>query len=180
MIYTTKELLNKGETEYSIRNKVASGSLYVVTRGVYSDEPDSYIDEFYYATRYPNAIITGISAFYIYELTDNIPDKIHVASEQHSYPIRNTNIVQSYQEASFFEIGKTRIAYNDGYINIYDQERLLIELIRLKEKYPKDLYYEVLNSFRKIKHKIDFYKINKYVKHFKNGDALLQKIKELI
>lgn len=109
MIYTTKELLNKGETEYSIRNKVASGSLYVIARGVYSDELDSYIDELYYATRYPNAIITGISAFYIYELTDNIPDKIHVASEQHSYPIRNTNIVQSYQEASFLKLVKQEL-----------------------------------------------------------------------
>jgi hypothetical protein len=70
--------------------------------------------------------------------------------------------------------------YGNGEITIYNLERLLIELIRLKEKYPKDIYYEVINSFRKIKDKLDFYKINEYSKYFKNGDSILQKIKEVI
>ena len=85
-----------------------------------------------------------------------------------------------YQDSSFFLIGKTTIEYDGGYINIYDLERTLIELIRLREKLPPELYYEVVNSFRKIKHKLDFYKINNYASYFKNRETILQKIKEAI
>ena len=70
--------------------------------------------------------------------------------------------------------------YGRGNINIYDLERLLIELIRLKEKYPSELYYEVINNFRRIKDKIDFYKVNQYAKHFRNSEILIKKIKEAI
>ena len=74
MIYTAKELIELGETEYSIRKKVSSGDLFVLERGIYSTKKDNYVDEVYISKKYPNAIITGLSAFYIYDLTDHIPD----------------------------------------------------------------------------------------------------------
>lgn len=181
MIYTAKELVEQGETEYSIRKKVSNGSLFIVERGIYStNNENQYIDEVYISKKYPNAIITGLSAFYIYDLTDHIPDYFYLSTEQHSFPIRRKDVKQSYQDSSFFEIGVTAKRIDRGDIRIYDLERLLIETIRLKEKYPRELYYEVINSFRKIKSKIDFYKLNKYLKSFSNGDSLLQKIKEVI
>ena len=39
MIITAKELIAQGETEYSIRKKVSTKELYLVERGMYSDEP---------------------------------------------------------------------------------------------------------------------------------------------
>ena len=180
MIYTTKELLEKGETEYSIRNKLTSHSLYLIDRGIYSDDPNPYIDEAFMSKKYPNAVFTDISAFYFYNLTDHIPDGFYLATAQHSFPIKREDVIQSYQDSAFFAIGRTTSESENGSIIIYDLERTLIELIRLKEKYPPELYYEVLNSFRKIKQKLDFYKINEYTKCFKNGSSLLQKIKEVI
>lgn len=180
MIYLTKDLLNKGETEYSIRNRVNDGSLFLIHRGMYSDDPNYFYNETYLSKKYPNAIITGLSAFYIYDLTDQIPDTCFLATEQHSFPIRRFDVSQSYQDSSFFNIGKTTIEYEQGTVIIYDLERLLIELIRLKEKYSPELYYEVVGSFRKIKYRLDFYKINEYAKFFKNGNNILQKIKEII
>ena len=48
MIYTTKELLDIGETEYSIRNKLKNGSLNLVERGLYSsDSQDKLNSEVY-------------------------------------------------------------------------------------------------------------------------------------
>ena len=81
MIYTTKELLAKNETEYSIRNKLLSKKLFLVERGLYSDEPHSFVDETYISKKYPNAILTGLSAFYLYDLTDHIPDCFYLATE---------------------------------------------------------------------------------------------------
>lgn len=181
MIYTTKQLLKKGETEYSIRQKVKKNVLHQIDRGVYSTDLDNnYRDEVYISNKYPSAIITGLSAFYFYDLTDFVPEYFYLATEQHSFPIRQDDIKQSYQERTFFEVGAINKRINKETIRIYDLERLLIELIRLKEKYPKEIYYEVLNSFRKIKDKIDFYKLNQYIKHFNNKDSLLLKIKEAI
>ena len=180
-MYTTKELLNKGETDYSIRSKVKNGLLHVVERGYYSDDSD-YIfrNEVSVCKKYPKAILTGLSAFYIYNLTDHIPEYYYLATEQHSFPIRRDDIKQSYQEASFFEVGVVTIELDEGIVRTYDLERLLIELIRLKEKYPREIYFEVLNSFRKIKNKVDFYKVNKYLKSFSNGETMLLRIKEVI
>ena len=180
MIYTAKELIELGETEYSIRKKVSSGIFFIVERGIYSTTEVNYVDEVYISKKYPNAIITGLSAFYIYDLTDHIPDCFFLATEQHSFPIRRKDVKQSYQDSSFFEVGLTTKQISSGSIRIYDLERLLIETIRLKEKYPRELYYEVISSFRKIKNKIDYYKLNIYLKSFSNGDSLLQKIKEII
>ncbi len=180
MIYKAQELLTLGESEYSIRNKVSSGKLFLVDRGIYSDKNHNYVNEAFICKKYKKAILTGLSAFYIYGLTDYIPDKFYLATKQHSFPIRKDNVSQIYQDKSFFEVGKKTMEYDGGIINIYDMERLLIELVRLKSKYPAELYYEVLSSFRKNKDKLDFYKINEYSKKFKNNDSLLRKIKEIL
>ena len=181
MLYTTKELLESGETEYSIRNKLKSGSLYLIERGIYSTSAhEKYRNEVLVSKKYPFAILTGLSAFFLYSLTDFIPDCYYLATEQHSFPIRKSDIKQSYQDHSFFEVGAIYKEVDEGVVRTYDLERLLIELLRLKEKYPRELYYDVLNSFRKIKNNLDFYKINQYAKAFKNGNLLLMKIKEIL
>ena len=181
MIYTTKELLELGETEYSIRNRLKTKTLYLLERGIYSDNPlDTADSEVFISKKYPSAIITGLSALYIYDLTDHIPDYHYLATEQHSFPIRRKDVKQSYQHHSFFSIGVTTKHIDGGNIRIYDLERLLIELFRLKEKYPREIFYEALDSFRKIREKLDFYKVNQYLKSFTNGENLLLKIKESI
>ena len=40
-------------------------------------------------------------------------------------------------------------------INIYSKERLLIELIRYKNKLPYDYYKEIIDSYRRIIHELD-------------------------
>ena len=180
MIYLTKELLKSGETEYSIRCKVKEGSLRQLQRGVYSSEKKHFLNESDICKKYSEAVLTGLSAFYIYDLTDHIPDYFYLSTKQHSFPIRRKDVKQSYQDRSFFDVGVVTKEIDCGTVKIYDLERMLIELFRLKEKYPKDLYYEVLSSFRKIKDNLDFYRVNSYLKSFSNGKNLLLKIKESI
>lgn len=180
MVYTTKELLESGHTQYSIRNSVANGTLFLVERGLYSDEPHPFVDEIYMCKKYPHAILTGFSAFAFHDLTDFIPDKFYFVTEQHSFPIRRKDVVQSYQDESTIFVGADKVQYDDGFVKVYDLERTLIELIRYKDKYPPELFYDVLKSFRKRKDELDYYKLNEYLRHFKNKATILQRIKELI
>ena len=180
MVYTTKELLEKGYTEYSIRKSVKNGSLFLIEHGIYSDELNPHINEIYMCKKYPHAILTGFSSFYFYDLTDFVPDKFYFATEQHSFPIRRKDISQSYQDESTLYIGADKIQYDDGFIKIYDLERTLIELIRYKNKYPPELFYDVIKSFRKRREELDFYKINTYLRAFRNKTTILKRIKELI
>lgn len=181
MIYTTKELLGFGETEYSIRIKVKEKKLYEIERGFYcTKESELFKSEVFICKKYPQSIITGLSAFYFYNLTDVVPEKFYLASLQHSFPIRRKDVSQSYQESTFFEVGLSEVAIDGNIIKIYDLERLLIELIRQKQRYPIDLYYEVLNSYRKIKNQLNFKKINHYLGFFSNSKNLFLKIKEVL
>lgn len=130
--------------------------------------------------KYPNAVLTGLSAFALYDLTDHIPHYHYFATAQHSFPIRRSDIKQSYQDPSFLNVGAVEKKIGGMVVRIYDLERLFIELLRLKERYSPDVYYEVLNSFRDIKDSIDFYKLNQYLDHFPNKDSMLEKIMEVI
>jgi predicted transcriptional regulator of viral defense system len=180
MVYTTSELLELGESEYSIRIKLKNGLLFKVSNGFYSDKKDYVIDEQYISKKYPSAVFTGYSAFYMRDMTDGIPPYYYLATEQKSFPIRRSDVKQSYQSKTIFNIGITVIEWNGVKIRTYNYERLLIELIRLKTKYPSDLYYEVLNSFRQMKSEIDFGLIQDYLLKFEDGTHILLKIKEAI
>ena len=180
MIYTTKELLSRGETQYSIRCKLSRGELFLVECGLYSDNDSPFFTETCIFKKYPHAILTGISAFVFYDLTDFVPDKYYVATLQHSFPIRRKEVSQSYQEDPYFEAGSIVVESDSGPVRIYDLERTLIELFRMSDKYPNELYIEVLRNFRERKDEIDFYKLNQYLTLFRNGTHLAKRIREAI
>lgn len=180
MVYTANELLKMGETEYSIRQKIAHGFLFKISNGFYTDKMEYVIDEEYISKRYPLAIFTGFSAFYMRDLTDGIPPFFYLATPQKTFPIRRNDVKQSYQSSTIVEIGVTTIKWDGADIRTYDLERLLIELIRLKTKYPSDLYFEVLNRFREKKDELDFSIVQEYLSHFNGGTNILLRIKEVI
>ena len=68
--------------------------------------------------------------------------------------------------------GKVNVQTNDGVINIYDRERLLIELIRKKKQIPFDYYKEIISNYRALVDELDMYKIEEYLTLFKNDMSL--------
>ena len=61
-------------------------------------------------------------------------------------------------------------------IKIYNQERMLIELIRNKSKIAFDFYKEIIGNYRKRVNKIDFGKVSEYVEHFKMNQTIMNTI----
>ena len=125
-----------------------------------------------FSKKYENGIITMDTAFYFYNLTDVIPDKVYLATNRNSNTIKRENIIQVWVPKEKLNVGKEKIKVNGNTINIYNKERLLVELIRKRNQIPFDYYKEIINNYRKIVDNLDSYKIEQYIALYKNENTL--------
>ena len=177
MVYTHKELKEKYGSDYQIQKAVKDSNLYKIESGIYSDKQNNhYLDIF--VKKYPNAIISGDSAYYYHNLTDVIPKKIFMTTDRTSGRFNDENIIQSYSTSDYFNLGKTNIEFEGVNINIYDKERMLIELVKNKNITPYDYYKEIINNYRNIKSEIDVYKLQEYAIVYSNGEKLMSIIQD--
>ncbi len=176
MLYYFNELSKKGFSRNQIEKKIKNKELFKISRGIYSDE-EYPNDLSVIVKKYPNVILTLNSAFYYYELTDKIPEYYYLATDIKSYIIKESSVKQVFMKKDFLKIGLVKCKIEETEINIYDKERLLIELIRYKTKLPYELYKDVINNYRKMKDKLDFIKIYKYANTF-NSPYIIQTIEK--
>ena len=177
MIYTYKELKEIYESDYQIQKAVKENNLYKIESGIYSDKQNNhYLDIF--VKKYPNAIISGDSAYYYHNLTDVIPRKIFMTTDRTSGRFNDEHIIQSYSTPNYFNLGKTNIEFESVNINIYDKERMLIELVKNKNNIPYDYYKETIDNYRKIKNELDVYKLQEYASVYFNGEKLMSIIQD--
>ena len=179
MIMNYSEAYKKYKNDYGINKAILNKEIYKVARGMYSDKKN--IDPIaVYSKKYPNAIITLDSAFYYYKLSDYIPNKVNMAIARHARPIKDSDITISYVDDEILNYGKTIVKVDGEDVNIYDKERLLVELIRKKNQIPFDYYKEIIANYRKISDKLDMSKIEEYMTLFKNeiniGNSLLREV----
>ncbi len=167
MVYSYKELLNKFDTRYNIKKALDNKEIFKIETGIYSNK--KIIDPLIlYSKKYPSCIITMDSAFYFYGLTDVIPNKIYLATPSNYRTIKNEKIVQIFTDKSILNIGKETLQINGCDINIYNKERLLVELIRKRKQIPFDYYKEIISNYREIIDDLDMEKIEKYLSLYKN------------
>ncbi len=171
MLYFHKELKKNLKSDYQIQKAVENEKYYKIENGLYSDK--EYVNPLeIICKKHPNAIFTLDSAYYYYDLTDVIPDYFYLATKRSDSRINDINIKQIFVPNELFEFGKTQIMVENIKINIYDKERILIELIRKKNIIPFDYYKEIISNYRKIADKLDIYKIQQYISYYKNEASL--------
>ena len=102
-------------------------------------------------------------AFYIQGLTDVIPEEYDLSTDRNASKIKAKQVKQYFVPSSFFKQGIETIDYKGYPIRIYSKERLLIELLRYKNKLPYDYYKEVLHNFRRILPQLNMQEIQDYV-----------------
>lgn len=171
MLYTFAECKRKYGSPYQINKAVGERLLFKMGAGIYSDtgeENELQIVQW----RHPRAVMTLDSAFFYYDLTDEIPDVYCMATDCKARRIVDPLVRQFYMPAGTFEIGQTTIEYCGDTVRTYDLERLLIETARMKAKLDPDSYKEVILSFRKRSEKLEAYKITDYLQHFAKRDAI--------
>ena len=176
MLYFHKELKEKLKSNYQIQKAVEEKKYFKVDEGLYSDKPNAdYIEII--AKKYPNFVIYGDSAYYYHNLTDFIPGKIVLATTKNN-KIRSKLVKQVRLTDELFNIGITKTQINGIVINIYDKERMLIELARSKNQMGYDMYKEIIATYRKIADDLDMEKIEKYLSYFPYEDKLFEIIQD--
>ena len=171
MLFTYSELRKKYKSNNIIKRLLLEEKIFKIEKGIYSDEENvNYLKVL--NKKYPNAIFTMDSAFYYYNLTDVIPEKEYLALKGDSTKISDDRIKVVYYQEKFFEIGKSTLKVNGIEIQVYDKERMLIELIRNRKKMGFDYYKEIINSYREIKDTLNTKKIAEYISKFAIEDYL--------
>lgn len=155
---------------------LGKGEIYKIGRGYYSDKP--HTNPFLLiAAKYPYAIITMDTAFFIHGLTDVIPEKTFLATMRNATRINDSGVTQVFLNANVFEQGKTKLEYSGAIITIYDRERMLVEALRNSKSMPFDYYKEIIAGYRRISDELDYRKIEEYISLFKRNVSLYNKLR---
>ncbi len=175
MIYSYDECLKKYGNHYQLTKKLQHEELYKIEPGIYSDKarvPELEVISY----KYSSAIFTMNSAFYYHSLTDVIPDKYYLATSKDSTKISDKRVKQLFHRNDKLEIGASVIKHQNVDVKIYDQERMLIELIRNKNTLPFDYYKEIIESYRKRINSLDIEKLQDYISMFPKQNHLFEVI----
>lgn len=179
LIFNYNEAIKKYKNDYGIKKALKEKKIYKIIKGIYSDKQNIDL-AVAYSLKYDNVIVTMNSAFYYYGFTDVIPTKTYLAVPYNTHIKKNENVVFCYMDEKNLNEGKTTLSVYDSKINIYNKERLLIELIRKKNQIPFDYYKEIITNYRKITNELDMRKLEHYLTLFKNestiGDTLLREV----
>ena len=171
MLYNWDEIKKEYGYPLKVREALDKGEIYRVRRGLYSDNPSVHPFAIV-AEKYPYAIITMDTAFFIHGLTDVVPDKTFLATKRNATRITDPEVTQVFLSEKIFEAGRTHMNYDGIDIAIYDSERMLVEAMRNSKTLPFDYYKEIITGYRKKNAALDYRKIEEYISLFKRKEYL--------
>ena len=171
MLYGYVDMLDEYGSAYQIGRAVDNGAIYKVARGLYSDErhpdPNAVV-----CALYPQTVLTMDSAFYLHDLTDVVPDLVHVATPRNSTRIRESYVRQYFMESGFMNAGVQSIESNEMTVRVFTRERMLVELLRHAGALPLDYYKELIGSYRRLIDDLDLRQVEDCMKLYKRADSL--------
>lgn len=176
-LYTYHDMLKSLGSAYQINKAVQNGSVFKAAPGVYSksEHPNSNA---VMCARYPSAVLTMDSAFYLHGLTDVIPEAIHLATPRNATRITSKNVKQYYMEPRLFTHGITE-QEDDGYpVRVFSKERMLVELLRHAGSLPPDYYKELISSYRRTVHNLDMRQVEDCLDLYSRSDSLFEMLQK--
>lgn len=162
MLMPYAEAVKEYGSGYKLKKAVDLGEIYKFSPGLYARRA-TVTDMEKLQARYKSAIFTMDSAFYFLGLTDVVPEKWHVATARNSTRIPSEKVHQYFETANYYGIGKFMVDFNGAKLRCYDQERMLLELVRHRKTMPFDFYKEIVQSYRRRCESIDYGKLDDYI-----------------
>ena len=109
-----------------------------------------------------------------------IPEKYALATKAKATPLVDGRIEQIYTRDDLLNIGVIQMEVDGATIPIYDKERMIIELLRNKNKMPKDLYKEIIGNYRRIIESLEIWRIQEYLDIFPKSKMIKKAFDEEI
>lgn len=173
---TRAECLKEYGSDYFINRLVEEGKLYRVDKGIFSEE--EHVPEVALLSyKYPKAVITMETAFYLYGLTDEVPDACTMATKREAAPIADPRVKQIFIPKELLGLGATTMEYKGYYVQIFDKERVLVELVRYKSKLRFNYYKEILGNYRRILPQLNAEKIRDYAESVPKSDMVIRTLR---
>ena len=177
MLLTYREANAQSGGQYGLRQAVKSGEIRHLGRNLYATEAsDSILGSL--AKLYPDTVVTGPTALYLHNLIDLPPEHVDVATKRGGTKITNPAIRPSYIPEDWLQVGATTIVHDGIEVRVFDLERMLLELMRSRNKLPYDIYREAVNSYRRLADRLDMYKLEEYAKRIPRGGSYLNRVLE--
>lgn len=175
MLYTYEKCIERYKTYYQLRKQMQMGNIFKIEKGIYSD--DEYVsDVAVVRMKYPDAVFTLNSAFYFHGLTDTIPQLYYLETDKDATKIKDKKVKQIFDNYGSLEMGVMDMEYDGTIIKIFNKERLLIELIRNKNKLPFDYYKEIIGNYRKLIHELDIEAVQEYALMLPKSNMVMEVI----
>lgn len=173
MLMTRLECIKEYGSDYLVNQLVDKGKLFRVDKGIYSDK--AHIPELAVLSyKYPKAVITMDTAFYLYGLTDEVPDIYTMATKREAAPIADERIKQIFIPGELLDQGRTTMDYKGFDIYIFNRERMLVELVRYKSKMHINYYKEILRNYRRILPQLNPEKIRDYAEAVPKSEKVIR------
>ena len=165
MIYSYKECLKISGSNYLLRKALSEGTIYKLKNGLYSDRK-TVKDIEIFLKKYKNIVFTMESALYYLGISDVVPDKYVIATDKDSTKYRDRDIKQYFMNGGLSKVGLITINHNGVNLPVYNKERMLIEVIRYKNKLTFDYYKEVIGYYRAHIDELDIPLVLEYLEEF--------------
>lgn len=177
MLMTYSEAKEKAGGRYALAKSIESGNMRRLSHNLYATgENDGMLAAL--GKLYPEAIATGQTALYLHGLIDSPPELFDLATKRGGTKIRNEVIRQTFIPEGWLRLGVTTLSHDGADVRAYDLERMLLELMRSRNKLPYDVYKEAIGSYRRIADRLDVYRLEEYAHAMPCGKAHLRRVLE--
>lgn len=177
MLFSYTECIEKYKSDYFIKKAIENGELFKIESGIYSDK-ERVSELAVIAKQYPNAVFAMNSAFYYWKLTDTIPDYYYLMTDKNRSKISDNRVKQLFDNNNSLNLGITILNVEGVDIKVFSKERMIVELMRKKNRLAFDYYKEVVSNFRKQIYELDFSLIEKYAEALPKSNIVIRSIQE--
>jgi abortive infection protein abiGI len=176
-ILLSEELASEDIPSIYLTRLIEQGKLQRFDRGIYVAEGGQCDEYYFFQKRYKVAIYSYLSALYLHQLTDVIPNKLEVTLYRGYNPHRmGENIIKHFVTKELYELGVVDCKTMYGNIvSVYDLERTICDLVKNRKSIDSELFSKTLNRYIRTSNK-DLSKLYRYARKMK----ILEKVIEIM
>lgn len=176
-ILLSEELASEDIPSIYLTRLIEQGKLQRFDRGIYVAEGGQCDEYYFFQKRYKVAIYSYLSALYLHQLTDVIPNKLEVTLYRGYNPHRmGENIIKHFVTKELYELGVVDCKTMYGNIvSAYDLERTICDLVKNRKSIDSELFSKTLNRYIRTSNK-DLSKLYRYARKMK----ILEKVIEIM